>query len=253
MDVVADGLDAAAAGRRLAEQVPRDVGQPIGLAVSAAEEEHERLFGKIFHRMLVLRQCDRVGLARVVQQRSRRKPQPALRRTDACAPVAEAIPVGRHGNGRVRHHPVGNDDVVGARVMDVQHQHHRRRLRTVVDQLVTNTDLHGRRRFARRGEGTHVSLFIAGKPVGPVGEADEGRKRCANRGRITTRQDESSLTACACYQETATTIVRERKTLFQPPRSLILDNQNSHRRLCPIVGHSRSFNRFLTRISGSFQ
>ncbi len=68
MDVVADGLDAAGAGGRCAEQVPRDAGQPIGLAVSASEEEYERLLGKIFHRMLVLRSGDRVGLACVVQQ-----------------------------------------------------------------------------------------------------------------------------------------------------------------------------------------
>src|SRR5713226_3898423 len=68
MDVVADGLNAAGAGGRLAEQVPRDGGQPIGLAVSASEKEYERLLGKIFHRMLVLRQGDRVGLACVVEQ-----------------------------------------------------------------------------------------------------------------------------------------------------------------------------------------
>ena len=82
--------------RRLAEQIPGDAGQPIGLAVSASEEEDERLLGKIFHRMLVLRQGDRVGLARVVQQRIGRQPQPARRRKNAGAPVAKAVPVGRH-------------------------------------------------------------------------------------------------------------------------------------------------------------
>lgn len=48
MDVVADGVDAPRAGGRLAEQVPRDVGEAIRLAVSASEEENERLLGKIF-------------------------------------------------------------------------------------------------------------------------------------------------------------------------------------------------------------
>ena len=70
VDIVADGVDAAGASGRLAEEVPRDAGQAIRLAVSAAEEEYERFLGKILHRVLVLRSCDRVGLARVVQQRT---------------------------------------------------------------------------------------------------------------------------------------------------------------------------------------
>jgi hypothetical protein len=35
---------------------------------------------------------------------------------------------------------IGNDDVGCAGIVDVQHQHHRRRLRTVVDQLVAHSD-----------------------------------------------------------------------------------------------------------------
>ena len=92
MDVVADGLDAAGAGGRCAEQVPRDAGQPIGLAVSAAEEEDERLLGKIFHRVLVLRQGDRVGLAGVVQQRTGRQSQPARRRKQCGCTSCQSHP-----------------------------------------------------------------------------------------------------------------------------------------------------------------
>ena len=69
MDVVADGLDAARAGGRVAEQVPRDASQTIGLAVSAAEKEDERLLRQIFHRVLILRHGNRIGLARVAQER----------------------------------------------------------------------------------------------------------------------------------------------------------------------------------------
>ena len=69
MDPVADRLDAPGAGRRVAEQVPGDAGQPIGLAVTAAEQEDERLLREIFHGMLVLRLRDRIGLACIVQQR----------------------------------------------------------------------------------------------------------------------------------------------------------------------------------------
>ena len=166
MDVVADGLDAARAGGRVAEQVPRDAGQPIGLAVSAAEQEDERLLGQIFHRVLMLGHGDRIGLARVVQHAqsadSRSRPAGATMRR---APVAEAIAVGRHRDDRVRDHPVGNDDVVGAGVMDVQHQHHRRRLRTVVDQLVSDSELQGRRRVVRQRKGAHVHLVYYWKPV----------------------------------------------------------------------------------------
>ncbi len=67
MDVVADGLDAACARGRFAEQIPRDAGQPIRLAVPASEEEYERLLGKIFYGVLILGESDRVGCARVVQ------------------------------------------------------------------------------------------------------------------------------------------------------------------------------------------
>ena len=70
MDVVADGLDTAGAGGRVTEQVPRDASQTIGLAVSAAKKEDQRLLGKIFHRVLILRHGDWIGLARVAQERA---------------------------------------------------------------------------------------------------------------------------------------------------------------------------------------
>ena len=153
VDVVADGLDAAGARRRHAEQVPRNAGQPVGFAVAASQQEYERLLRECFHRMLVLRHDVRVGQARVLQQRAGREAQPACWRDNPGAPVAKRVSIGCHRDERLRDHPIGDDEVAGTGVMDVQHQHHRRRLWTVVNQFVTNMDLHdarSRRRSRRR-------------------------------------------------------------------------------------------------------
>ena len=127
---------------RVPEQRPGDVRQPIGLAVAAAEQELQALLGQILHRVLPIRQR---GAAPAGRSRSRsRWPTvgSARRRHDPRAPVAEAVPVERQRHRRSRRQIVGHDDVAGARVMDVQHQHHRRRLRTVVDQFVADSELH---------------------------------------------------------------------------------------------------------------
>lgn len=58
-------------------------------------------------------------------------------------PVSEALPVGFDRDRRLRHEIVGNEDVLDVRVVDAQHQDHRRRLRTVVKQLVADPDVHG--------------------------------------------------------------------------------------------------------------
>ena len=45
MDVVAYGLDATPSGRRLSEQIPRDLGKAIRFAIPASEQEEQGLFG----------------------------------------------------------------------------------------------------------------------------------------------------------------------------------------------------------------
>src|SRR5271166_4218244 len=52
MNVVADGLDAAPAERRIPEERPGDLGKPVGLAVTAAQQEHQGLVGQILDSML---------------------------------------------------------------------------------------------------------------------------------------------------------------------------------------------------------
>ena len=53
MDVVADRLNAVPARRRLPEEVPRRLRQPVGVAVPAAEQEDQRLLGQVLHRNLL--------------------------------------------------------------------------------------------------------------------------------------------------------------------------------------------------------
>jgi hypothetical protein len=46
VNVVADGLDAAAAEQRLSEQRPGGLGEPVGLAISATREQYQGLFDR---------------------------------------------------------------------------------------------------------------------------------------------------------------------------------------------------------------
>jgi hypothetical protein len=63
---VADGLDATPAERRLPEQRPCDLGKPIGLAIAAAQQEHQGLVGQVFHSVLICLAGDHIRLVRVV-------------------------------------------------------------------------------------------------------------------------------------------------------------------------------------------
>ena len=145
---VADRLDPTPAGGRIAEELPRDRGQAVGFAVAAAEQKDERVVGQQLDRRLPRLGGDDVVDA--VDQRVRGDARLAGRSHDAAAPVAEGVAVGRHRKGRLGHDPVRNDDVGCVREVDVQHQDHRCRLRTVVHQLVAYADLHGPAPVRRR-------------------------------------------------------------------------------------------------------
>src|ERR1700716_3243247 len=92
--------------------------------------------------MLLRISCNDVRLARVLDDRGARDPDLAFGGYDTAAPVAEAVAIGGHGNRRIGRYAIRNDNVGCACIMNIQHQHHRRRLRTVVDQLVAYPDLH---------------------------------------------------------------------------------------------------------------
>ena len=46
------------------------------------------------------------------------------------------------GNWRVRYQLIRNDEVSDARMMDIQHEQHRRRLWAIVDKFKAKTDVH---------------------------------------------------------------------------------------------------------------
>ena len=143
MDVVADRLHAAGAGGRLPNSSQAMSGQPIGLAVSAAEQEDERLFGKVLDRVLLLRQArpDRARPCRSRAQWPTAGAGPPARRSGctSCQSRRGRASSGRTGRSIMRS---GTTMSPARVVMDVQHQHHRRRLRTVVDEFVANANLH---------------------------------------------------------------------------------------------------------------
>src|SRR5215510_11611500 len=61
---------------------------------------------------------------------------------EAGAPVAEGVAIRRDRHGGFSDEVIRNDDVRGARVMHVDEQDHRRRLRTVVEEIIADTDVH---------------------------------------------------------------------------------------------------------------
>ena len=139
---IADRLHARPAGRRLPEELPRRVQHEVRLAIAAREQEQQHLRRQLFDRVLDRVRHDRVGLAGVPDEAVGRKRDPAGGRDQAAAQVAERVPVLRNRHLRRRVQRVGLDDVGVTRIVDVQHDDHRRRLRTVVGELVTHAYVH---------------------------------------------------------------------------------------------------------------
>ena len=63
VDVVADRLDPRPARRRIAEQRPGGVREPVGVAVAAAQQEDEHVVGQVLDRVLLGVRHDGIGLA----------------------------------------------------------------------------------------------------------------------------------------------------------------------------------------------
>ncbi len=142
VDEIANRLDPRPARRRLLEQLPCDIGKPVGLAVAAAEQIDDGLRRQILDRMLRGRRHDHIGQTAVAHRAVGGKAHPAGRRDDPAAPVAEAVAIGRDGHGRTGGEIIGHDDIGGAREMRAQHRDQRRRLRKVVDHLVADANFH---------------------------------------------------------------------------------------------------------------
>jgi hypothetical protein len=142
MDEVADRLDAAPSRRRPAEEIPCRLGQPIGLAVAASQQKQQRFLRQVGHRKLSGLGHDDVGCPGIVDERIGRDPRSTLRRDDSGAPVAEAVAVRCDRNRRVEHEIVATHEIGHSCEVHVQVEYHRGWLRTVVDHLEADADLH---------------------------------------------------------------------------------------------------------------
>ena len=93
VDEIADRLHQPPTFTHLAESRPGDVRQAVGLAIAAAEQINQRVDGQRIERELRGEGRDGVRLAAVVNEEIGGERQPALRRADHMANIAEAVDI----------------------------------------------------------------------------------------------------------------------------------------------------------------
>ena len=94
------------------------------------------LFQQILHEMLLRVGCDDVGPSAVPDDCVGEEADAALRgATIPGVPVAAAVTIGGERDGGIGYQVIEHDG--DARIVNVQRQDHRRRLRTVVDQILS--------------------------------------------------------------------------------------------------------------------
>jgi len=91
--------------------------------------------------LLCLRRND-VESAAVVDHRVRGQAEPSRGSDQPRADVVEAVAIRSPGDRWIGGDIIGNHEVGAARRMHMQREHHRRRLRTFVDQFVADSNLH---------------------------------------------------------------------------------------------------------------
>src|SRR5271166_1908687 len=142
MNVVTDCLNAAPSRWRLPKEIPRRLGQPIGFAIPAPEQEDKRVLGQVRHGNLLRLGNDDVGESSVVDERIGRDARAALGRNNAGAPVAKVVTIGCDRDRRVDHQVVTADQIGHAAEVDVEVEYHRGWLRAVVDHFEADVNLH---------------------------------------------------------------------------------------------------------------
>jgi hypothetical protein len=163
---VADRLHSRPTLGRIAEKLPRKIQHEVGFAVAAAEQKLQRLRRQVFDRMLARRRHDRIGLAGVFHHAFTEKARLARGCDDPAAHIPETVRVRRDRQRRVGVELVGNHDVRHARRMHVQRDDHRCRLRTLVDEFITNADVH---------DGSSSNVSPARAIFGPEERTERGR------------------------------------------------------------------------------
>ena len=142
MNVIADCLHARVPWSRAAEELPSRLRKQIGLAIAAAQQEHEGFFGQILHGVLPSGGHNLIWLAAISDYAVGRQAEAARRREDAMAPVSEGVAIADDRNGWLGGEAIGDDHVGRARIVDIQNKDDRRGLWKAVNQFVTDPELH---------------------------------------------------------------------------------------------------------------
>jgi len=143
MNEIADRLHARPARRCRAEAGPSRVHETIGLAVSAAQQEDQRVVRQFRDLVCARRRFDRVGQARIRDQRVRGNCELACRRHQSATEIAERIQISCHRQRGCDAKLVGLDHVARPRRVHVEHQHHRRAPGKLIDHFEAAANLHG--------------------------------------------------------------------------------------------------------------
>ena len=93
MNIIADGLHARVPWSRAAEELPSRLGQQIGLAIAAAQQEHEGFFGQILHGVLPGGGHNLIWLAAISDYSVGRKAEASCRREQAVAEISEGVAI----------------------------------------------------------------------------------------------------------------------------------------------------------------
>ena len=103
---VADGLHPWPAGRCVSEEAPGIVGQAIGFAVAAAEQEQQGLRRQVLHLVLESARIDRIGCSEAAHDSIDSEGELARRGNKTAAPVAEAVAITLYRNGGQRNQAI---------------------------------------------------------------------------------------------------------------------------------------------------
>ena len=142
VDEITDRLDAAPAGRRVLEQIPGDLAQPIGFAISAAEQVDEAGLRQVGDGDFCGVEVDRITIAAVLYGRVAPDLQRSGRCDEAATFVAEQISIHR-GRDRWRDRE-GLGLRQGGAVLGSHRQHRDewRRLSAIDGDIVSKPDQH---------------------------------------------------------------------------------------------------------------
>jgi hypothetical protein len=143
VDKIADGLHARPTGWRVAESLPRHVPQALGIAIAAAEEIDEDLYGQVVDVVLARRRSDNVGKAGILDQELAVERDVALRCEQSQTPVSETIAVGFGRDIRSDLNRVARQKVRHSRRMDIEKKNERCRRRASQSDGETGSDSHG--------------------------------------------------------------------------------------------------------------